>query len=79
MQFDQLKRREFITLLGGAAAARRLRTSRNPYVANGRPDMASRRHQCYSRRSCSRSLLRWTLPVAVRGRSWAISNRRGCL
>jgi len=22
-------------------------------------------------------LLRWTLPVAVRGRSWAISNRRG--
>jgi hypothetical protein len=28
--------------------------------------MASRRHQCYSRRSCSRSLLRWTLPVAVR-------------
>ncbi len=30
-------------------------------------------------RSCSRSLLRWTLPVAVRGRSWAISNRRGRL
>src|SRR5215475_4444553 len=34
-------------------------------------------HQCGSRRSCSRSLLRWTLPVAVRGRSRAISNRRG--
>src|SRR5262245_66585776 len=34
-------------------------------------------HQCGSRRSCSRSLMRWTLPVAVRGRSWAISNRRG--
>jgi predicted NBD/HSP70 family sugar kinase len=40
---------------------------------------ANRRRQCGSRRSCSRSLLRWTLPVAVRGRSWAISNRRGRL
>ena len=28
-----------------------------------------------SSRSCSRSLLRWTFPVAVRGRSCAISTR----
>ena len=40
---------------------------------------SNRRRQCGSRRSCSRSLLRWTLPVAVRGRLWAISNRRGRL
>jgi hypothetical protein len=47
----------------------------------GRPwaAVANRRLQCGSRRSCSRSLLRWTLPVAVRGKSWAISNRRGRL
>ena len=39
----------------------------------------TRRHQPRSLRKRSRSLCRWTLPVAVRGSSATISNRRGSL
>ena len=47
--------------------------------AGHRRTWANCSRQCGSRRSCSRSLLRWTLPVVVRGSSVAISNRRGRL